>query len=240
MKEALLQVNDLTKNYPGFTLDHISFEIPKGKIMGLVGENGAGKSTTIHIICGLVNADGGDVRFWGKERITAESVREEIGVVFDNIHFHETLTPVRVGHISSLAYKRWDKNLYDSYLDHFRLPKNKEIKTFSKGMKMKLCIAAALAHRPELLILDEATNGLDPVMRAEVLELFEDFVRDGERSILMSSHISSDLEKAADYITLIHRGKVMFCGSKEELHQLPYPGIDDILLHYARQDKGIR
>ncbi len=210
-----LRIENLTKTYPGFTLDGISFALPGGTIMGLVGENGAGKSTTIKAALGLIRKDGGTAAFWGEELTPA--LKEDIGVVFDGGNFHEILTPAQVGNISRAAYKQWDEQLYRQYLTRFGLPAKKEIKSFSKGMKMKLSIAVALAHHPRLLILDEATAGLDPVMRDDMLEVFLDFVQDEDHSILMSSHITTDLERAADYITLLHQGKVLFSKPKDEL-----------------------
>ena len=215
--DAILQVENLTKQYPDFTLDHVSFFVPKGTIMGLIGENGAGKSTTINAILDLINKDDGTVAFWGQELSSSKQLKEDIGVVFDGINFYETLTPTKVGKISSAAYKQWDKHLYKEYLKRFQLPADKEIKTLSKGMKMKLCIAVALSHKPKLLILDEATSGLDPVMRDDILDIFLEFVQDANHSIMMSSHISTDLEKVADYITFIHQGKVIFSKRKDEL-----------------------
>ena len=215
--DAILQVENLTKQYPDFTLDHVSFSVPKGTIMGLIGENGAGKSTTINAILDLINKDDGTVAFWGQELSSSKQIKENIGVVFDGINFYETLTPTKVGKISSAAYKQWDEHLYKEYLKRFQLPVDKEIKTLSKGMKMKLCIAVALSHKPKLLILDEATSGLDPVMRDDILDIFLEFVQDANHSIMMSSHISTDLEKVADYITFIHQGKVIFSKRKDEL-----------------------
>ena len=216
--DAILQVDGLTKHYPDFMLDHVSFSIPKGTIMGLIGENGAGKSTTIKAILDLIHKEEGTVTFWGQElRSDAKQLKEEIGVVFDGVNFYETLTPEQIGKISSSAYTQWDPPVYQDYLKRFQLPARKEIKTFSKGMNMKLCIAIALSHHPKLLILDEATSGLDPVMRDDILEVFLDFVQDENHSILMSSHITTDLEKIADYITFIHHGKVLFCKPKDEL-----------------------
>lgn len=215
--DEILQIKDLTKSYRDFKLDRVSFSIPKGSIMGLIGENGAGKSTTINAILGLIKKDKGTVRFWGKELDSSKQIKENIGVVFDGINFYETLTPEKVGKICAAAYKQWDSSTYQKFLERFSLSKGKEIKTLSKGMKMKLSIAAALSHRSKLLILDEATSGLDPVMRADILEIFAEFVREGGHSILMSSHITTDLEKVADYITFIHRGKVLFCKRKSEL-----------------------
>lgn len=216
--EPILQVKDLTKQYPDFKLDHVSFSVPKGAIMGLIGENGAGKSTTINAILDLIRRDEGVVKFGGQELSSdSKSIKENIGVVFEGINFYETLTPEKIGRISASAYKQWDETLYNSYLKKLQLPPRKEIKTFSRGMKMKLGIAVALSHKPKLLILDEATGGLDPVMRDDILDLFLDFVQDEDHSILMSSHISTDLEKVADYITFIHKGKVLFCKQKDEL-----------------------
>lgn len=215
--DTILQVENLTKQYSGFQLDHVSFELPKGTIMGLIGENGAGKSTTINAILDLIKKDDGMVTFWGQELASSKQLKEDIGVVFDGINFYETLTPAKVGKISEKAYKQWDEYLYRDYLKRFGLPLDKEIKTLSKGMKMKLCIAVTLSHKPKLLILDEATSGLDPVMRDDILDVFLDFVQDENHSILMSSHITTDLEKVADYITFIHQGKVLFCKTKDEL-----------------------
>ena len=215
--DNILEVRNLTKQYADFALDHVSFSIPKGTIMGLIGENGAGKSTTINAILDLIHKDDGTVTFWGQELSSAKQLKEDIGVVFDGINFYETLTAAKVGKISQTAYKQWDDRLYREYLNRFQLPTDKEIKTFSKGMKMKLCIAVALSHRPKLLILDEATSGLDPVMRDDILDVFLEFVQDEEHSIMISSHITTDLEKVADTITFIHQGKVLFCKAKDEL-----------------------
>ena len=216
--DAILQVNNLTKQYSDFKLDNVSFSLPKGTIMGLIGENGAGKSTTINAILDLIKKDDGTVTFWGQELSSdPRRLKEDIGVVFDGINFYETLTPAKIGQISKAAYTQWDQHLYNEYLTKFQLPTKNEVKTFSKGMKMKLCIAVALSHHPKLLILDEATSGLDPVMRDDILDVFLDFVQDEQHSILMSSHITTDLEKIADYITFIHQGKVMFCKTKDEL-----------------------
>lgn len=215
--DNILEVRNLTKQYADFTLDHVSFSIPKGTIMGLIGENGAGKSTTINAILDLIHKDDGTVTFWGQELSSTKQLKEDIGVVFDGINFYETLTAAKVGKISQAAYKQWHDLLYREYLNRFQLPTDKEIKTFSKGMKMKLCIAVALSHRPKLLILDEATSGLDPVMRDDILDVFLEFVQDEEHSIMISSHITTDLEKVADTITFIHQGKVLFCKAKDEL-----------------------
>lgn len=167
---AILQVENLTKQYADFKLDHVSFSVPKGTIMGLIGENGAGKSTTINAILDLIHKDDGTVTFWGQELSSTKQIKEDVGVVFDGINFYETLTPAKVGKIAGAAYKQWDGHLFQDYLKRFQLPADKEIKSLSKGMKMKLCIAVALSHNPKLLILDEATSGLDPVMRDDILD----------------------------------------------------------------------
>ena len=155
---AILQVENLTKQYADFKLDHVSFSVPKGTIMGLIGENGAGKSTTINAILDLIHKDDGTVTFWGQELSSTKQIKEDVGVVFDGINFYETLTPAKVGKIAGAAYKQWDGHLFQDYLKRFQLPADKEIKSLSKGMKMKLCIAVALSHNPKLLILDEATT----------------------------------------------------------------------------------
>ena len=256
--EPALQINGLTKEYPGFKLDHVSFTLPCGTIMGLIGENGAGKSTTINAVLDLIRKDDGNILFWGKELShNPRQLKEDIGVVFDGINFYETLTPVKVGKISAAAYRQWDPSAYKGFLEQFQLPADKEIKTFSKGMKMKLSIAAALSHHPKLLILDEATSGLDPVMRDDILDVFLDFIQDETHSILMSSHITTDLEKVADYITFIHQGKIVFSKPKDELIYkwdvlvedknkamsryrsivIDNPSIDDILLLYVKGEQ---
>lgn len=214
----ILQVKGLTKQYLNFKLDHVSFSIPEGTIMGMIGENGAGKSTTIDAILGLIMKDGGEVTFWGQE-LSAENkqLKEDIGVVFDGINFFETLTALKIGKIAKATYQQWDDAAYRTYLKQFQLPLNKEIKDFSKGMRMKLGIIVALSHHPKLLILDEATSGLDPVTRDDILDIFLDFVQDEHHAILLSSHITTDLERIADNITFIHQGKVLFSKPKDEL-----------------------
>ena len=184
--------------------------------MGLIGENGAGKSTTINAILDLIRKDDGTVTFWGQELSSSKQLKEDIGVVFDGINFYETLTPAKVGKIAGAAYKQWDAHLFQDYLKRFQLPTDKEIKSLCQGNEMS-CACACPFHKPKLLILDEATSGLDPVMRDDILDVFLDFVQDENHSILMSSHITTDLEKVADYITFIHQGKVLFCKTKDEL-----------------------
>lgn len=216
--KMMLEVQELTRSYDNFTLDHVTFSIPGGTIMGLIGENGAGKSTTIRAILGLICRDAGMVHFCGEPLTTdSKALKEDIGVVFDNIAFYPELTVERVGKICKKSYARWDDTYYQSLLRRFALETKKKIKDLSRGMKMKLSLAVAFAHHPKLLLLDEPTGGLDPVMRDDLLDLFLDFVQDEEHAILLSSHITSDLEKVADYVTFLHEGKVLFSKSKDEL-----------------------
>lgn len=217
MKNAL-EVSHLTKDYGSFKLDDVSFTVPGGTIMGLIGENGAGKSTTIKCILNLIRRDGGEIQVLGLDNLRDEqAVKAQVGVVLDETTFHDGLTAPQVGKILSKLYPNWDAALYRRYLDKFGLAGKKPVKTFSKGMKMKLSLAAAFAARPKLLILDEATSGLDPVVRDEILDEFLEFIQDEEHAILLSSHITSDLEKVADYVTYLHRGKVAVSGAKDEL-----------------------
>lgn len=217
--EYNLEISNLTKQYSGFTLKNVDLQLPKGIIMGLIGENGAGKSTMIKSILGLIPKNEGTIRLFAQEMDVSneKAIKEQIGVVFDELHFPETLTANNINRSFSHIYKNWDISLFQSYLEKFHLPEKKIIKEFSRGMKMKLGIAAALSHKPKLLILDEATSGLDPVVRNEILDVFLDFIQNEEHSILMSSHITSDLEKICDYITFIQNGEIQFSRSKDEL-----------------------
>ena len=217
MKNAL-ELSHLTKDYGSFKLDDVSFTLPGGAILGLIGENGAGKTTTIKCILNLIRRDGGEIRVLGLDNLRDEqAVKEDIGVVLDESFFHDTLRLQNVDKIMSLIYRNWDSTLFASYCRKFSLPGDKTVKQFSRGMKMKLSIAAALSHHPRLLLLDEATGGLDPVVRDEILDEFLNFIQDEEHSVLLSSHITSDLEKCADYIVYLHRGKVALQGAKDEL-----------------------
>lgn len=213
-----IEVKGLCKRQGDFQLDHVDLVVPGGTIMGLIGENGAGKSTTIKAILNLIHRDSGTVRIFGRDTLETEpGFKEDIGVVLDELSFHDPLKAPEVGRILSLSYQNWDQALFDSYLDKYQLPRKKKIKEFSKGMKMKLSLATALSHRPKLLILDEATAGLDPVVRSDLLDEFLAFIQDENHAILLSSHITSDLEKVADYVTYLHRGRVVLHGGKDEL-----------------------
>ena len=218
MGENALSVNGLTKRYRDFVLDGVTFSVPCGTIVGLIGENGAGKSTTIRAILGLIQKDAGTVTIFDKQEQDIDfTARNQIGVVFDGNNFPDTLTPEKLGSLLKNIYPEWDDELYHTTLEKLSLPAHKKIKTFSKGMKMKLSICAAFSHHCKLLILDEATSGLDPVVRDDILDMLLEFVQDETHSILVSSHITSDLEKIADYIVFIHNGKVVFNKPKDEL-----------------------
>lgn len=216
MEKNNIIVRDLCKQFDGFLLDHVSFQVPKGRIVGFIGENGAGKSTTINLILDELKRDNGQIQIFGKEN-TITAVKEDIGVVFDECNFHDVFNTSDVEKILSGIYKSWDSRLYRQYLKRFKIPKKKQIGSFSKGMKMKLSIICAMAHKPKLLILDEATTGLDPVVRDEMLDLFLEFLQDEDCSILFSSHITSDIQKIADYVILIHQGKIIFEEQKDDL-----------------------
>lgn len=213
-----IEVSNLCKEYTDFKLDHVSFNVTQGSIMGFIGENGAGKSTTIKSMLNLVKKDSGSVKLMGLDGVEDQmAIRKQIGVVFDETYFQVNLNASQIQMIFSKLYDNWSNELYKQYLKQFELPIDKKIKDYSKGMKAKLNIAVALSHSPKLLILDEATSGLDPVVRDEVLEVFYDYVRKKENTILMSTHITTDLDKIADDITFIHKGNIIFSKSKEEL-----------------------
>ena len=214
-----IDIKDLSKRYADFTLDRISFSLPSGCILGLVGENGAGKSTTINLIMNALSRDGGSVQVLGTDNRSPqfESVKEDIGVVLDEAYYPEVLNARNVNAVMKRTYRNWDEKRYDALLKKFDLPEKKMFRDFSRGMKMKLAIAVALSHRSRLLILDEATSGLDPIVRDEILTLFNEFTRDEGHSVLISSHIVSDLEKICDYIAFLHKGRLMLFEEKDRL-----------------------
>lgn len=214
----ILEIKNLNKKYKGFQLKNVNISLPKGMIMGLIGENGAGKTTTIKAILNIINTDSGEIKIFGLDNKKEETkIKQDIGVVLDDSFLSEYLNPVDINKIMKNFYKQWDEKLYFKYIEKFKLPKNKMSKEYSSGMKMKLKIAVALSHHPKLLILDEPTSGLDPVARNEILDIFQDFIQDEEHSILVSSHITSDLEHIADYITFINDGEIIFTKTKDEL-----------------------
>lgn len=218
----IVELKGVSKKYPAFLLDDISFNVPGGAIVGFVGENGAGKTTTIKAILNVIKKDAGEILLFGQDSVQAgEDVRQDVGVVFDECSFHDWLRADQIGNILKGIYKNWDDEYYKSLLNRFGLGnltgKKDILKTYSRGMKMKLSLAAAMAHRPKLLVLDEATSGLDPIVRDEILDLFMDFIEDEQHSILFSSHITSDIEKAADYLVFIHEGKIVLDAEKDTL-----------------------
>ena len=222
----ILEVRGLRKNYASFTLNNINFDVPRGYIMGFIGPNGAGKTTTIKSILGIIKPDAGNVSIFGNENNLAQN--ENIGVVMDSPMYIDEWTLADVEKAISPFYKEWDKGLYANYIRRFGLDAKKKVKELSRGMKVKLQIAAALSHNAQLLILDEPTSGLDPVARDEICDLLREFVSDESKSVLFSTHITSDLEKTADYITFILNGAIVFTGRK-----------DDLLEQYTRITGGL-
>lgn len=213
-----IEVKGLTKHFDGFSLDNVSFKVPKGSIMGFIGQNGAGKSTTINSILGIIKPDNGEIKVFDRELYANErEIKENISAVFDELPFNELLNARSLERILKNVFPRWDSSKYHEYLERFSLPEKKALGKFSKGMKMKLQIAAALSHNAKLLIMDEATTGLDPVVRNEILDIFMEFLQDEDHSILMSSHITSDLEKIADSVTFIEKGKLLLTGYKDDI-----------------------
>ena len=212
-----LEIRSLQKHRKGFSLDGINLTLPAGCIMGLIGEHGAGKTTTIKLMLDMIRKDGGTVRILGKD--SAEISKEDIGVVLDEVGLPTCLTACQVDKIMSKAYTQWSSDEFFAYLKRLNVPENKAFSALSRGMKMKLGIACALSHKAKLLILDEATSGLDPAVRDEVIDILLDFTRDEEHSVLISSHIVSDLEKICDYIAFMHKGRLMLCEEKDRLYE---------------------
>ena len=214
-----IEIRGLEKRYPGFDLQ-LDLDLPKGCILGLIGENGAGKSTTIKSILGMIRPDAGRITVLGHDNSRNFSpVKEDIGVVLDEGGLPQCLNAAQLGKVMSGIYKNWDQAVYEDYLKKLSLPKDKAYKDFSRGMKMKQAIAVALSHHPKLLVLDEATSGLDPVVRDEVVEIFSDFTRDEEHAVLISSHIVSDLEKICDYVAFLPQGRLLLCEEKDALRE---------------------
>ena len=213
-----LEIRDLTRHFGDFTLDSLNLTLPGGCILGLIGENGAGKSTTIRLILGMLRPDGGTVTILGRDnRDNLALTKQDIGVVLDEVGIPECMTPKQVGIVMADVFTRWDAKTYEGLLERFSLPENKKFREFSRGMKMKLGLAVALSHEAKLLILDEATSGLDPVVRDEVVSILSEFTRDESHSILISSHIVSDLEKLCDYVAFLHKGKLLLYEEKDML-----------------------
>ena len=215
-----IEIKGLCKSFKDFKIDDLSLNVPGGCVVGLVGENGAGKSTTIKLILNLLRKQSGSIKIFGRDNVKElDSVKEDIGVVFDECCFPLELNPKNLCSIFRAAYKNWDDEAYTGYLKKFELPEKKKIGSFSRGMKMKLSIAAALSHHAKLLVLDEATSGLDPVVRDDIIDILLEFISDDEHSILISSHIVSDLEKICDYIAFMHKGKLMLYEEKDKIYE---------------------
>lgn len=214
-----IEIKGLVKQYRDFRLGSFDLQLPSGSIMGLVGENGAGKSTTIKLIMNAISRDAGEITVLGVDNLSDafSAVKEDIGIVLDEAYFPEVLSAGNVAKVMAKTYQRWDDAVFSAYVKRFSLPFSKAFKEYSRGMKMKLAIAVALSHAPKLLIMDEATGGLDPMVREEILDIFNNFTRDEGHSILLSSHIVSDLEKICDYVAFLHKGKLMLCDEKDRL-----------------------
>lgn len=216
--ENAIEIRNLSKEYRDFSLKNLSLNVPRGTVLGLIGENGAGKSTLIQSMLGLIKAEYEKIELLGKQlRNQEKEIKEDIAVIFDVSHYNPEYTPAFIGKMLKRVYRNWDMEKYDAYLSRFGLPADKKLKKFSKGMKMKLEFAIAFSHKPRLLILDEATSGLDPVFRDEILELIREFTEEEDHTVVMSSHITSDLDKVADYIAFLHEGKLQFVKSYDEL-----------------------
>lgn len=216
--ENAIEISGLTKKYTKFSLDGVDLTVPQGTVMGFVGENGAGKTTTIKALLGLYRPDSGTVKVLGEDSCSLSSeTKEKIGVVFDTLAFPKCLTVYQLDRVLAGIYKSWDSEKFFSYITRFDLPLKRKLGKFSRGMEMRVSIAAALSHNPSLLLLDEPTGGLDPVMRSEVLDIFLEFMQDETHTILMSTHITGDLEHLADYVCFIHKGKIVFTEDRNEM-----------------------
>ena len=219
MESNAIEIRGLCKHYKGFSLDDLNLDLPYGCVLGLVGENGAGKSTTIRLIMDALERDGGTISVLGEDNRSKEflDLKEDIGVVLDETFVPEVISAKQLGKVMAGTYKNWDQSAYDGWVKRFELPPDKKFKDYSRGMTMKLGIAAALSHHPRLLLLDEATGGLDPMVREELLEVFADFAAQDDHAVLLSSHIVSDLERICDYIAFLHKGKLVLCEEKDVL-----------------------
>ena len=219
MNNYAIEIKNLVKKFDGFTLGPIDLSIPKGTIVGYIGQNGAGKSTTIKLLLGLLNRDSGEMKILGVDDPNSIELKDKLGVVFDELLVPEEMTLVDLEKFCSRVYSKWNKDFFYQLKEKFNLSEKQMIKNYSRGMRMKLSMAVALSHNAEILILDEATSGLDPIVREEILDLLLDFMQNENHTILISSHILSDLEKVADYIAFINDGKVLFVETKDELKE---------------------
>lgn len=227
-----IRIENFTKKYNDFEIKDLSLSLPKGTIMGLIGQNGAGKTTLIKAVLNMIKTDGGKITVMGMDNKKSEftSLKEDIGIVLGEMGIAGCLEGSQIDKIMKNIYKNWDSDMFMDYLRKFDVPYNKEFKSLSKGMKMKVGIAVALSHHSKLLILDEATSGLDPIIRDEILDILMDFTRNEEHSILLSSHIVSDLEKACDYIAFLHKGKLLLAEEKDSLRE------DYAIIHLTKDE----
>lgn len=218
MMSNVLELKNVRKEYSDFTLDNISFSIPEGCICGFIGQNGAGKTTTIQLILDSIRRTAGEISVFGRD-ITKEGyvVKEDIGVVFDEMGFHDFMTPIQINRMMKQIYKNWDEEVFYEYLKRFSLPRNKKCGSYSRGMRMKLQIATAMSHHAKLLLMDEPTSGLDPIVRNEILQIFQEFVMEENHTVLLSSHITGDIERIADMVVFIDHGKIVLQGIKDEI-----------------------
>ncbi|MGN0316559.1 MAG: ABC transporter ATP-binding protein [Lachnospira sp.] len=216
--ENVIELKNVTKDYGDFKLDNVSFVVPEGSVCGFIGQNGAGKTTTIKLLLDVIGADSGEILLFGKDiRKGSAKLREDIGVVFDEMGFHEFMTGKDINIMMKNIYKNWDEKVFFDYLKRFSLPSGKKCGDFSRGMRMKLQIAVALSHHAKLLVMDEPTSGLDPIVRNEMLQIFREFVVEDDHTILLSSHITGDLEKLADEVVFINGGKIVLSGNKDDI-----------------------
>lgn len=229
----IIEIKDVTKEYNDFKLGPINLQIPSGTIIGLIGENGAGKTTLIKLILSIIEKQSGVIQIFNKDTKEYDNIiKEDIGVVLDNMFFPELLAVKDINNIMKSIYKKWDEKLFAKYLADFKINPKQTIKNLSKGMRKKVEIATSLAHHPKLLILDEPTSGLDPVVRSEILDIFLNFIQDEEHTILLSTHITSDLEHIADYIVFLDNGQIILNETKDEILNnfgILKCGIDDFL-----------
>lgn len=242
--DYVLEVKNLRKEFKNFTLDNISFNLEPGYIMGFIGPNGAGKSTTIKLIMNLLKKDGGEIKIFGKDNVKSEKeVKNRIGFVYDENYYYEDLTINTMKNIVAPFYTNWDDNKFNKYIKEFDLNPKAKIKTLSKGMKMKFSLAIALSHKADLIIMDEPTSGLDPVFRREILDILYSVIEDERKSIFFSTHITTDLEKIADYITFINKGKIVFSEAKDQVlenYGIVKGGVDILDRDTRKEFIGVR
>ncbi|MBO5087064.1 MAG: ABC transporter ATP-binding protein [Lachnospiraceae bacterium] len=216
--DKVLELKNVTKDYGDFKLDNVNLSVTKGAICGFIGQNGAGKTTTISLILDIIKRDAGDIQVFGEDILESPTaIKERIGVVFDEMGFHDFMTATQISKMMANIYKNWDEAVFFDYLEKFSLPRKKRCGAFSRGMRMKLQIAVAMSHGAELLIMDEPTSGLDPIVRNEILQIFQEFVMEENHTILLSSHITTDLERIADEVVFINKGKIVLAGNKDEI-----------------------